>query len=590
MNTSANGRAKFLIIGLLAPLSLLLSAQAYPDDASWMEDNLYRFRNNDLAVLSIPASHDAGMYKQDLHRVEVGVENLHANFSMSGPLLPSRSWGFSETGILEAGELLALFDELMAIVRDVDVQCINIPGVLEVCTRVGLEEAVWGWVKPYYELVTETPEKLSITQNLDLYGQLASGVRRFDLRPKELGGELYIHHSQAGIEGFEYNTSISWSPSIYVPCVGALGLCVPGTGESYELGTFSFGAGGAVRSVSSTGPSVNEVLDDVQRYMEGHRELVILNFGAYWAGWQGEEFNAGDYDMLINKIEQRLGPWLLTPDMLPAIAGLSPEERLNVALLPDLIGPEGRVIICLADGPAFAFTQPDRGLWPAGAVSAEGGGYSNSDDFETMREDQRKNWYDSTAERFDLWWTLTCQPGAFDCSVRDLAAVANPELSAFVDSLAIPNANGNNINEIWVDFAEETAATRIAIGLNPLAATIDIKPGNTRNTINPRLKGVVWVAILSDHETIDDPMQIDLSSVRFGPGGAQPDRFKASDVNRDGMADLLLRFRMPDTGLACGDTTVTLVGHTIPGQRFIGIDSISTMGCDRGHDNAKKKR
>lgn len=590
MNTSANGRAKFLIIGLLSSLSLLLSALACADDASWMEDNLYRFRNNDLAMLSIPASHDAGMYKQDLDRLEVGVENLHANFSMSGPLLPSRSWGFSETGILEAGELLALFDELMAIVRDVDMQCINIPGVLEVCTRVGLEDAVWGWVKPYYELATETPEKLSITQNLDLYGQLASGVRRFDLRPKELGGELYIHHSQAGIEDVGKTVQLAWSPSIYVPCVGALGLCVPGTGESYELGTFSFGAGGEVRSVSSTGPSVNEVLDDVQQYMEGHRELVILNFGAYWAGWQGAEFNSGDYDMLIAKIEQRLGPWLLTPDMLPAIDGLSPEERLNAALLPDLIGPEGRVIIILADGPAFAFTQPDRGLWPAGAISAEGGGYSNSDDFETMREDQRKNWYDSTAERFDLWWTLTCQPGAFDCSVRDLAAVANPELSAFVDSLAIPNANGNNINEIWVDFAEETAATRIAIGLNPLAATIDIKPGNARNTINPRLKGVVWVAVLSDHETIDDPMQIDLSSVRFGPRGAQPDRFKASDLNRDGVADLLLRFRMPDTGLACGDTAVTLAGRTIPGQRFIGIDSIATAGCRPGNGNAKKKR
>jgi hypothetical protein len=587
MKTSANGCAKFLIIGLFSFLSLVLGAQTSADDSSWMEDNLYRFRNNDLTVLSIPASHDAGMYKQDLDRLEVGVENLHANFSMSGPLVPSLSWGFSKTGILEAGELLDLFDELMAVVRAVDTQCINIPGVLQVCTKVGLEDAAWGWLKPYYELATQTPENLSITQNLDLYGQLASGVRRFDLRPKELGGELYIHHSQGGIQDFENNVSIDWSPSIYVPCVGVSGFCVWGTGESYELGTFSFAAGGAVRSVSSTGPSVNEVLDDVQQYMEGHRELVILNFGAYWAGWQGAEFNSGDYDMLIAKIEQRLGPWLLTPDMLPAIDGLSPEERLNAALLPDLIGPEGRVIISLADGPAFAYTQPDRGLWPAGAVSAEGGGYSNSDDVETMREDQRKNWHDSTAERFDLWWTLTCQPGAFDCSVRDLAAVANPELPAFVESLAIPNANGNNINEIWVDFAEETAATRIAIGLNPWAATIDIKPGNTGNTINPRLKGVLWVALLSDKEGLDDPMQIDLASVRFGPGGAKPDRFEVSDLNRDGAADLLLRFWMPDTGLACGDTTVTLVGHTIPGQRFIGFDSIATVGCN---PDAKKKR
>jgi len=564
----------------LLSLTLLPVSTTLADDANWMRDNLYRFRNNDLTALSIPASHDAGMYKHDIDRFEIGVEDLHAHVSLSGPLVPDYSWGFSETGILEAGELLAIFDQLMGIVRDIDTQCIDIPGVIEVCTTFGLEDAVWEWVKPYYDLATQKPGDLSITQNLNLYGQLASGVRRFDLRPKELGGHLYIHHSQAGIKDFEQNQSGEWPLDIPVPCVPVpiVGGCVPGTGESYHLGKFSFDAGGAVRSVSATGPSVDEVLADVRRFMaDDHRELVILSFGAYWAGWQGNEFNGADYAKLVAAIESQLQPWLLTTSMLPSAKGLSAKERLMAARLPDLIADQGRVIVTLGSGP-FVFTDPDRGLWPADAGSAYGG-YANSDDLDTMRDDQRDKWYESSEDRFGLWWTLTCQD--FDCSVRALGAKANPELPAFVGSLTIPNGNGNNVNEIWVDFPEETAATQIAIGLNPIAATIDVKPGNNSNSINPRLEGVIWVAIFSDGGSLGDALQIDLSTVRFGTLGGAPDLHRVADLNRDGLSDLLLRFRMPESGLTCGDTEAMLTGRTYTSQRFVGIDSITTVGCPR---------
>jgi hypothetical protein len=441
---------------------------------------------------------------------------------------------------------------------------------------------VWEWVGTYYELATEKPGDLSITQNLDLYGQLASGIRRFDLRPKELGGELYIHHSQSGITGFGENLDFVKSIDLDVPCVDRpwpFSGCISGTGQSYHLGTFAVGAGGAVRSVSATGPSVDEVLADVRRFMmEDHRELVILSFGSYWAGWQGNEFNDSDLNMLITAIETELGPWLLTTDMLPSSPGLSAKERLRAARLPELIADQGRVIVNLAGSKS---TDPDRGLWPSSAVAAAGT-YANSDDLDTMRDDQRDNWYSTLSDRFDLWWTLTCQEGNFDCSVRSIAAEANPELPAFVDSLVIPNANGNNVNEIWVDFSEETAATAIAIGLNPVAATIDIKPGNTRNVVNPGLEGNIWVAVLSDAEILAAALQVDPGSVRFGPDAAMPNRYRVTDANRDGLADILLRFRVPDSGLKCGDATVKLTGRTDHGTRFIGMDSIATVGCHSG--------
>jgi hypothetical protein len=564
----------------LLSLTLLPISTTLADDANWMRDNLYRFRNNDLTALSIPASHDAGMYEHDIDRFEIGVEDLHAHLSLSGPLVPDVSWGFSETGILEAGELLAIFDQLMGIVREIDTQCIDIPLAGEFCVTFGLEDAVWEWVKPYYELATQKPGDLSITQNLDLYGQLSSGVRRFDLRPKALGGELYLHHSQAGIKDFEQSKSGEWSLDIPVPCVEVpiVGGCFPGTGESYHLGKFSFDAGGAVRSVSATGPSVAEVLSDVRRFMEeDHRELVILSFGAYWAGWQGNEFSGADYAKLVAAIDSQLQPWLLTTNMLPSANGLSAKERLMAARLPDLIADQGRVIVTLGSD-SFAYTDPGRGLWPASAVSAYGA-YANSDDVDKMREDQRGKWYKANEDRFSLWWTLTCL--GFDCSVRDLAAKANPALSAFVDSLTIPNGNGNNVNEIWVDFSEETAATQIAIGLNPVAATIDVKPGNDTNAINPRLEGVIWVAIFSDGESLGDALQIDLSTVRFGTLGAAPDLHRVADLNRDGLSDLLLRFRMPESGLTCGTREAVLTGRTYTSQRFVGIDSIATVGCPR---------
>jgi hypothetical protein len=88
------------------------------------------------------------------------------------------------------------------------------------------------------------------------------------------------------------------------------------------------------------------------------------------------------------------------------------------------------------------------------------------------------------------------------------------------------------------------------------------------------------VALLAT-ETFD-VTAVDLTTVRFGPAGARPDRARAEDIDGDGRLELVLSFRGNETGLACGDASATLDGATNHGQRFEGIDSIVVLGCKSG--------
>ncbi len=111
----------------------------------------------------------------------------------------------------------------------------------------------------------------------------------------------------------------------------------------------------------------------------------------------------------------------------------------------------------------------------------------------------------------------------------------------------------------------------------PVNVSIDIKPGNRSNIINPGSRGGIWVAVLSDSEF--DPLKIDVSTVTFGPDEANVKRDRSKDINNDGVDDLLLRFSIPQTGISCGDDEATLTGETFDGQSIIGTDSVRTVSC-----------
>jgi hypothetical protein len=111
---------------------------------------------------------------------------------------------------------------------------------------------------------------------------------------------------------------------------------------------------------------------------------------------------------------------------------------------------------------------------------------------------------------------------------------------------------------------------------------IDIKPGSDPNSINPDAGGFVAVAILTTSIAAGDAadfyaLDVDPSTVMFGPAGAVIARdAKVKDVDGDGDDDLILHFKISDTGIACGDTEATLTGETFSGDSIEGTDSLIT--------------
>jgi len=119
----------------------------------------------------------------------------------------------------------------------------------------------------------------------------------------------------------------------------------------------------------------------------------------------------------------------------------------------------------------------------------------------------------------------------------------------------------------------------LPVGCGTPAIAVDIKPGSPVNSVNPRSKGKIPVAILTTADF--DATSVDPATVTFGPAGAAIAHAHGhvSDVDSDGDLDLLLHFKTQETGIACGDTIARLTGATWSGDPIEGSDSIVTVGC-----------
>lgn len=103
---------------------------------------------------------------------------------------------------------------------------------------------------------------------------------------------------------------------------------------------------------------------------------------------------------------------------------------------------------------------------------------------------------------------------------------------------------------------------------------IDIKPGDSSNTINLKSNGVLPVAVLSSP---DYPISsIDVSTISFA--GTKPVRQTREDIDRDGDEDLLFHFRISELNLNASSTEANVIGRLSNGCLFVGSDAVKIAG------------
>jgi Concanavalin A-like lectin/glucanases superfamily len=113
-----------------------------------------------------------------------------------------------------------------------------------------------------------------------------------------------------------------------------------------------------------------------------------------------------------------------------------------------------------------------------------------------------------------------------------------------------------------------------------LSVKIDVKPSRCfgfMNIVDPWSPASLPVAILTTDGF--DARLVDASSVRFGVRGTEAagSHVKIHDADGDGDKDMVLHFRVRETGIRCDTKEVFLTGLTRSGQPFRGTDRIRTL-------------
>jgi len=126
--------------------------------------------------------------------------------------------------------------------------------------------------------------------------------------------------------------------------------------------------------------------------------------------------------------------------------------------------------------------------------------------------------------------------------------------------------------------------------------TTNVRPGGLPNAVNPRGKAIVAILTTSAADYglpfAFDAGTVNRSSVRFGPaslvlagGGAAlvkgsghlEDSYELDEVTRDGDLDLVMQFRVSDSGLTVASTEACVAGTFGTGYRFLGCDAVKVV-------------
>jgi hypothetical protein len=125
-----------------------------------------------------------------------------------------------------------------------------------------------------------------------------------------------------------------------------------------------------------------------------------------------------------------------------------------------------------------------------------------------------------------------------------------------------------------------TGCDTLALQVNPLQVSIDIKPGEYPNSINVGSGGSVPVAILSSptfDATSVDPLTVTLASASVRLKGNGTPQVSTQDVNGDGLLDLVVHVSTEALQLSEADVQTTLEGRTYGGIYITGVDSVRVV-------------
>lgn len=151
------------------------------------------------------------------------------------------------------------------------------------------------------------------------------------------------------------------------------------------------------------------------------------------------------------------------------------------------------------------------------------------------------------------------------------------DVTVTMDAPAVFPLGNTEVTYTATDAAGNSSTATQVVTVEAFPILIDIKPDDNNNTVNPRNKGVIPVAVLTDGGF--DATTLNVASLSFGSGGASAaHNGHFEDVDGDGDVDLMLHFPTRDTGIASGDTMLELTGVTVNGVPVAGSDAVRTVG------------
>jgi CubicO group peptidase (beta-lactamase class C family) len=182
-----------------------------------------------------------------------------------------------------------------------------------------------------------------------------------------------------------------------------------------------------------------------------------------------------------------------------------------------------------------------------------------------------KLYYDGVEVRtrndtFGTFGTATAKIGSFNGSERYFNGIID-EVTTYKRALS-----ADEILAIYIAGSAGKCKVR--------TVTIDIKPGSYPNSINLGSNGNIPVAIFSTEDfdaTTVDPTTITLAGASVRIKGKGTPQASASDVDGDGILDLIVHVDTTAFELTVGDVEAELMGMTFDGKKIRGVDSISIV-------------